>query len=67
MDTGFFENSAWETKAKLLSRQMIKIHSGHPDANFTELDDNHHACKDINQKALEKGLSMASKEAVDIQ
>lgn len=49
----------------MLSQQMIKIHSGHPDANFTETDDNHHTCKDINQKALEKGLSMASPKAVE--
>lgn len=44
---------------------MIEIHSGNPNANFTETDDNHHTCKDINQKALEKGLSMVSKEALD--
>lgn len=41
MDTGFNINAAFETKAKMLSRQMVEIHAGHPDANFTKLDDTH--------------------------
>ena len=65
MDTGAEPQSALETKSKMLSRQMIQIHSGQPDANFTETDDNHYTCKMINEKALEKGMSMASKEALD--
>lgn len=60
IDSGTWPQSAFETKAKMLSRQMIEIHSGQPDANFTETDDNHLTCKMINEKALEKGLSMAS-------
>ena len=61
-DAGNVANTAWETKCKMLSKQMIKIHSGHPDTPF---EDDHTTCKGINQKALEKGLSMASPKAVD--
>lgn len=38
LDTGFTGVMAWETKAKMLSRQMIQIHSGHPDSNFNLTD-----------------------------
>lgn len=40
MDTGFSANAAFETKAKLLSKQMIQLHAGDPDADFHKLDDN---------------------------
>lgn len=65
MDTGFYPVSAYETKAKMLSRQMLQIHlAGDADASFKALDDNEHMCKMINQKALDKALSMASPHAV---
>jgi len=40
--------SAFETKAKMLSRQQVHIHAGNASADFHELDDNKHMCKDIN-------------------
>lgn len=65
LDAGAAGITAWETKAKLLSRQMVMIHAGHPNASFHELDENDHACMDINKKAYELGKSWCSKEALD--
>ena len=64
LDTGFTGVMAWETKAKMLSRQMVEIHSGHPDANFNLTDKDSHRCKEINMKAFELGKSWCSKEAL---
>jgi len=63
-DTGFSAISALETKAKMLSRQQLQIHSGNASASFHELDENKHMCADINKKALEWALGKASAEAV---
>lgn len=56
--------SALETKAKMLSRQQLQIHAGNASADFHELDDNKHMCRDINQKALDWALSKASPSAL---
>jgi hypothetical protein len=65
MDTGFSATSALETKAKMLSRQQIQIHSGNASASFHDFDENKHMCKDINKKALEWALSKAPSVAID--
>ena len=38
----------------------MHIHAGNASADFHELDDNKHMCKDINQKALDWAISKAS-------
>jgi len=64
LDTGFVGVSALETKAKMLSRQVLKIHAGNASASFHDYDENKHMCKDINKKALEWALSKASPAAL---
>jgi len=65
LDTGFAAVSALETKAKMLSRQVLQIHAGNASASFNELDNNKHMCMDINKKALEWALSKANQSALD--
>jgi len=48
----------------MISRQVVHIHAGNASADFTELDDNKHMCKDINQLALDWALSKASPSAL---
>ena len=51
-DTGLFDVSASEIRAKLSSRQNIQMHSGRGTADFHTLDEEGHRCAEINQKAI---------------
>jgi hypothetical protein len=56
LDTGFSTVSAKEIRVKMCSGQAVHISAGLKNANFTELDDNNHVCRDINQRAWQWAL-----------
>lgn len=59
LDTGFYQISATEIKAKLTSRQQCNVHYGHADADFDSLDGGKNQCAQANKAAYEWALSNA--------
>jgi hypothetical protein len=64
-DLGHEINAATEIKAKLMSRQLIRISMGHTDADFKVEDGSHTMCKEINQFALDWALKNADEHSLD--
>ena len=62
LDFGGQPQAAMEIQGKMMSRQTVAIHSGKTDASF-DMDKGANICKEINQKALDAGMAMASSEA----
>ena len=64
LDTGKFENGAVEMKAKLMSRQSVRIAAGDKQADFHRTDEVGNRCGEINQEALSWALSKANPTAI---
>ena len=64
LDTGKYEIGAVEMKAKLMSRQSVRIAAGDKQADFHETDEVGNRCGEINQEALNWALAKANSKAI---
>lgn len=63
-DTGFFNQSAQEIRAKMISRQRLLQAAGHTNVNYNETDLDANNCADINELAWEYALKHAGADAL---
>jgi hypothetical protein len=56
--------AAWEQRAKMKSRQTLRIASGEDDADFHTYDEVGDRCAEINQAALDWAIEKAPKEVL---
>lgn len=56
-----FQVAAWDMRAKLKSRQALRIASGETDADFHKYDETGENCAEINQKAWDWAIANADK------
>ena len=64
LDTGKYEIGAVEMKAKLMSRQSVRIAAGDKQADFHQTDEVGNRCGEINQEALNWALAKANSKAM---
>ena len=63
-DTGSTPIAALEMKAKLMSRQSVRVAAGDKTADFHTTDEVGNRCADINKEALQWAISKANKKAL---